>query len=148
MRSIPTPSSFSYADLSLRFLLLAARFQMGGRARRENRTLRKSDFLLSLLLRFFPLLRFSSSIPAPSTRTRYRRPGKSVFLRGFLIPRLTFAKLRGRSEGRSQKRIALPSLPPMKQLRSNKREIPSSNSYFPSLSLSFYITTRIPRILG
>lgn len=147
MRSIPTPSSFSYADLPLRFLLLAARFQMGGRARRENRTLRKSDFLLSLLLRFFPLLRFSSSIPAPSTRTRYRRPGKPVFLRGFLIPRLTFAKLRGRSQKDLKKESPSPP-PPMKQLRSNKREIPSSNSYFPSLSLSFYITTRIPRILG
>lgn len=140
MWSIPTPS---LADP--RFLSSPLDFR--GRWVVAGKTVRAFIELWKSVPFFF--LSFSSSIFFFDPRALdYALSSRaSLSLTGLLIPRLTFAKLYG--EPRKN------WLSPTKQLRSNKREIPSSTLTFPPFLFLFihaYISTkrstRIPRILG
>lgn len=114
MRSIPTPSSSSCADLSAAFSPPFSSISEGVR--------------LASNIRFSSLFDFLLRSPAPFTRYH---PGQTCLpSRGLLIPRLTFAKLCGRGKKNRS--------PSVKQLRISKKFLPLY-SYFPSLSLSLYI---------
>lgn len=127
MRSIPTPPSFSYADLSRPAAF--CRFLLDFRGRRvcgDGGCTRKSDFLPSPFL-------------SPSIFFFDRRvivPGKPVFFTGIANSSADVCKIVRKKT--LEKRIALPPW--------NNYEVISGkffHSYFPSLSLSLYIYTFI-----
>lgn len=112
MRSIPTPSSSSCADLSAAFSPPFSSISEGVR--------------LASNIRFSSLFDFLLRSPAPFTRYH---PGQTCLpSRGLLIPRLTFAKLCGRGKKNRS--------PSVKQLRISKKFL---SLFLLSLSFSFFI---------
>lgn len=109
MRSIPTPSSSSCADLSAAFSPPFSSISEGVR--------------LASNIRFSSLFDFLLRSPAPFTRYQACLPS-----RGLLIPRLTFAKLCGRGKKNRS--------PSVKQLRISKKFL---SLFLLSLSFSFFI---------
>lgn len=109
MRSIPTPSSSSCADLSAAFSPPFSSISEGVR--------------LASNIRFSSLFDFLLRSPAPFTRYQACLPS-----RGLLIPRLTFAKLCGRGKKNRS--------PSVKQLRISKKFL---SLLLLSLSFSFFI---------